>query len=50
MRAFVTKTFPAYTFDILDNLPMENVIKLYATALWICEEEEKAVKSKKSRR
>ena len=31
MRAFVAKTFPAYTFETLDKLPMEQVIALYAT-------------------
>ena len=50
MRAFVAKTFPAYTFDMLDRMPMECVIQLYATAVWVGEEEEKLIKSKISRR
>ena len=50
MRAFVAKTFPGYTFDMLDRMPMERVIKLYATAVWVGEEEEKLIKSKTPRR
>jgi hypothetical protein len=50
MRAFVAKTFPAYTFEMLDKLPMERVIELYATAVWVGEEEEKLIKSKTRRR
>ena len=50
MRAFVAKTFPAYTFEMLDRMPMERVVQLYATAVWVGEEEEKLIKSKTSRR
>ena len=50
MRAFVAKTFPAYTFEALDQMPMERVVQLYATAVWVGEEEEKLIKSKIPRR
>ena len=50
MRAFVAKTFPAYTFEMLDQMPMEQVVKLYATAVWVGEEEERLIKSKIPRR
>ena len=50
MRAFVAKTFPAYTFEMLDQIPMERVVQLYATAVWVGEEEEKLIKSKTGRR
>jgi len=49
MRAFVAKTFQAYTFEALDQLPMERVVQLYATAVWVGEEEEKLIKSKTKR-
>ena len=50
MRAFVAKTFPAYTFEMLDQMPMERVVQLYATAVWVSEEEERLIKSKIPRR
>ncbi len=50
MRAFVAKTFPAYTFEMLDRMPMERVVQLYATAVWVAEEEKKWVKTNTPRR
>ena len=50
MRAFVAKIFPAYTFEMLDRMPMEQVVKMYATAVWVAEEEEKLIKSKTRKR
>lgn len=50
MRAFVSKTFPAYTFEMVNQMPMEQVVKLYATAVWVAEEEEKLIKSKTGKR
>ena len=50
MRTFVAKTFPAYTFELLNQMPMEQVVKLYATAVWAGEEEEKLIKSRTGRR
>ena len=49
MRAFVAKTFPAYTFEVLDRLSMERVIEMYSTALWISVEEEKSAKTYRRR-
>ncbi|MBC8204964.1 MAG: hypothetical protein H8E87_05585 [FCB group bacterium] len=46
----MAKTFPAYTFEMLDQMPMEQVVQLYATAVWVGEEEEKLIKSKTGRR
>ena len=50
MRAFVAKTFPAYTFEMLNQMPMERVVQLYATAVWVGEEEKKLIKNKTGRR
>jgi hypothetical protein len=35
---------------MLDKLPMERVVELYATAVWVGEEEEKLIRSKTRRR
>ena len=41
MRALICKTFPGYTFESLDQLPMKRVTEIYASAEWLAEEEKK---------
>jgi len=43
MRAVICKTFPAYTFEMVDALPMERVVEIYSSAEWIAEEEKRLV-------
>ena len=49
MRAVICKTFSAYTFDIVDRMPMTRVIEIYSSAEWLAEEEKKLI-DKTSRR
>lgn len=39
--------FPAYTFDKIDLLTLDEVIELYTSAMWLSEQEQKSVKSPK---
>lgn len=41
-RAVIAHTFHAYTFEMLDALPLPRIIELYAAVEWISE----AMKSK----
>jgi len=43
MRALICKTFPGYTFEVVDRLPMERVTEIYASAEWLAEEEKKLI-------
>ena len=43
MRAVICKTFPAYTFEAVDRLPLQRVIEIYASAEWLAEEEKRLV-------
>ncbi|NQT35369.1 hypothetical protein HQ587_09280 [bacterium] len=45
----ICKTFPAYTFEMVDLMPMTRVIEIYASAEWLAEEEKKLI-DKASRR
>ena len=49
MRAAICKTFPGYTFETIDRLPMDRVTEIYASAEWLAEEEKKIL-DKASRR
>jgi len=51
MRAVICKTFPAYTFEMVDRLPLHRVIEIYTSAEWMAEEEKRLVDkaSRKSR-
>ncbi len=44
MRAVICKTFPAYTFEMIDQMSLQKVIEIYTTAEWMAEEERKAIK------
>jgi len=50
MRAVICKTFPAYTFDAVDSLPMDRVIEIYASAEWLSDEEKKHIDKATRRR
>jgi len=50
MRAAICKTFPGYTFETLDGLPMDRVMEIYASAEWLAEQEKQAVERKTRRR
>ena len=50
MRAVICKTFPAYNFEMVDRLPLERVIEVYASAEWLAEEEKKLVDKAAQRR
>ena len=50
MRAVICRTFPAYTFEMVDRLPLERVIEIYASAEWLAEEEKKLVDKAARRR
>ena len=50
MRAAICKTFPGYTFEALDRLPMNRVTEIYAAAEWLAEEERKLLDRKTRRR
>lgn len=50
MRAAICKTFPGYTFEALDRLPMDRVMEIYASAEWLAEEEKKSLDRKVRRR
>ena len=41
MRAVICKSFPGYTFELVDRLSMERVTEIYASAEWLAEEEKK---------
>lgn len=41
MRAVICKTFPGYSFESVDRLPMERVTEIYASAEWLAEEEKR---------
>ena len=43
MRAVICKTFPAYTFEMVDRLSLERVIEIYTSAEWMAEEEKRLV-------
>ncbi|MDP8238622.1 MAG: hypothetical protein P9X24_06000 [Candidatus Hatepunaea meridiana] len=43
MRAVICKTFPGYTFETVDRLPLERVIEIYTSAEWLAEEEKKMI-------
>jgi hypothetical protein len=43
MRAVICKTFPAYTFEMVDGLPIQRVIEIYTSAEWMAEEEKRLV-------
>jgi hypothetical protein len=49
MRAVVASRFSAYSFIDIDRLLMDDLIELYTSALWLAEEEAKAVKGKGKR-
>jgi len=49
-RAAICKTFPGYTFETLDHLPMDRVMEIYAAAEWLAEEEKKQVDHARWRR
>ena len=49
MRAVICKTFPAYTFEIVDCLSLHRVIEIYTSAEWIAEEEKRLVKGSRKR-
>jgi hypothetical protein len=50
MRAVICKTFPAYTFDAVDLLPMDRVIEIYSSAEWLAEAEKQQIESATRRR
>ncbi|MDP8239289.1 MAG: hypothetical protein P9X24_09385 [Candidatus Hatepunaea meridiana] len=43
MRAVICKTFPGYTFEMINKLPLNQVIEIYASAEWLAEEEKKMI-------
>ncbi|MDP8238939.1 MAG: hypothetical protein P9X24_07605 [Candidatus Hatepunaea meridiana] len=43
MRAVICKSFPGYTFETVDRLPLERVVEIYASAEWLAEEEKKMI-------
>ncbi len=43
MRAVICKTFPAYTFEMIDKMPLDRVIEIYSSAEWMAEEEKRLV-------
>ena len=50
MRAVICKTFPAYTFEMVDRMPLQRVIEIYSSAEWLAEEEKKLVDKATRRR
>ena len=50
MRAVICKTFPAYTFEMVDRMPLDRVIEIYSSAEWLAEEEKKLVDKATRRR
>jgi hypothetical protein len=46
----IAHRFPAYTFDVLDDMPFERVFELCAAAEWLGEQEAKAAKPRGSAR
>ena len=50
MRAAICKTFPGYTFETLDGLPMDRVTEIYAAAEWLAEEEKRVIDKQARRR
>jgi len=43
MRSVICKTFPAYTFEMVDRLSLERVVEIYTSAEWMAEEEKRLV-------
>jgi len=43
MRAVICKTFPAYTFKMIDQMSLQSVIEIYTSAEWMAEEEKRLV-------
>jgi len=39
----ICKTFPAYTFEMVDRLSLERVVEIYTSAEWMAEEEKRLV-------
>ncbi len=35
--------FPAYTFDMVDALPLSRVYEIYASVKWLSDQEKKAI-------
>ena len=50
MRAVIAARFPAYTFEMLDRLLLDDLVEMYASALWLAEEEGKAANKGKRKR
>ncbi|MFA7331020.1 MAG: hypothetical protein WC326_08110 [Candidatus Delongbacteria bacterium] len=46
----IAHRFPAYTFEILDQLPFDRVFELCVAAEWLGEQESKASKAPRSAR
>ena len=45
----IAHRFPAYTFDVLDDLPFERVFELAVAAEWLGEQEANAAKAPQRR-
>jgi len=43
MRAVICKTFPAYTFEMIDGMSLERVVEIYSSAEWMAEEEKRLI-------
>ena len=43
----ICNKFPAYTFELINNLTLDEVIELYTSAMWLSEQEQKSLKSNK---
>ena len=42
VRAVICSRFPAYRFEDVDRLDLDELMELYASALWLAEQESKA--------
>ena len=49
MRAVIAARFSAYTFQLIDSLAFDEVMKLYVSAQWLSDEEVNQTKRKQSR-
>jgi hypothetical protein len=43
MRAIICMKFPAYTFEMVDALPLSKVYEIYASCQWLSTQEKKAI-------
>ncbi len=50
MRAVICKIFKGYSLEAVDELSMERVIELYASAEWLSEEEKRQLPKTSRRR